>query len=503
MFDSVRAANLSLETVRIISSPPLGRPFRARRLTRASVAWINYRWFQTSGGCALHNWNEGGIRDWILNECAFAVPSPSDNDQSSYGSEGRLFYADSYGETGKAFHGGSARAGTRNGLCIKGIGVTPLLGIDADPLHSHGSVWLEEAVREAIFSEILHRELPCGVVPVVALIDTGIHAVGARHDLERRALIVRPFVFRPSHLQRSPMFRTSDGGRQDQLLDVARTKLVADLILESPSAMGAVSVDGVFCIRAFLEKVGRQIAYCQANRLSHGGFLGSNLSLDGRLLDFGAARALPTWSRVTLLPGTPGFGGDVDIVCELVESLCFYLNKFAKKNSWPSHHELISNFKACVDQYFREELLKLWGEGLDRAGRIRAYALQRTIDLYDWYQKYGSRVNFERFPDEEWSNQIKGLAQEVISFAKGAPTSLVEQDYVVDAANEFVVNSRLRPNLFRGILQESIFDFLNNSRVAHVAGFISLHDFINSTIEKNTSQRSGLLHQLAFSGGRV
>jgi hypothetical protein len=206
---------------------------------------------------------------------------------------------------------------------------------------------------------------------------------------------------------------------------------------------------------------------------------------------------------VTLLPGTPGFGGDVDIVCELVESLCFYLNKFAKKNSWPSHHELISNFKACVDQYFREELLKLWGEGLDRAGRIRAYALQRTIDLYDWYQKYGSRVNFERFPDEEWSNQIKGLAQEVISFAKGAPTSLVEQDYVVDAANEFVVNSRLRPNLFRGILQESIFDFLNNSRVAHVAGSISLHDFINSTIEKNTSQRSGLLHQLAFSGGRV
>src|SRR5206468_820219 len=106
------------------------------------------------------------------------------------------FHADRYGATSGSAHGGSGRVGTNGPFNVKGLGRTPLASTMSDWQHSHGCLWLEEAVREAIYSEVADAEFPHGAVPVVAIIGTGI-----RHELEDGAVGERALLVRPSFLR--------------------------------------------------------------------------------------------------------------------------------------------------------------------------------------------------------------------------------------------------------------------------------------------------------------
>ena len=443
----------------LLSNPAFGRPFKARRLKRASLAWINFAWFKDKGGALLEQMTEDELERWLLDEFAFAVPSPLDDDKCAYGDEEKVFVADSYGETGKVFHGGSARAGTALGFQIKGIGVTPLLGVDADPLHSHGSAWMEEGIREIIFSEIFERELPWGAVPVVALIDTGVHAVGSRHAFERRALILRPFVFRLSHMQRAPMFRPAEGVRNAQLADAARTKLVIGILANSPRTLGAPTEDGNFSFLGLFKRIAEQIAYCQVNRLTHGGFLGSNIALDGRILDFGAARALPTWNYCALLPGIPGFGRDREIVLEIIKSTFFYFNKYSveRKMDVPSE-EIAIEFDRHLARYFRDSLLSLWGPGaLHFSQEMQDYLINVAHSLYAAEQKQVTPNNMLNDVDPLWLDHIERTSLAACQNLKLAAGYDKEFDSIDQAARTLLQNCTPRRDVFRENLQERIF----------------------------------------------
>ncbi len=57
---------------------------------------------------------------------------------------------------------------------VKGIGITPLLAQNMSKSHSHGKLFLDEAISEAIWGEICHRHLPYGSIRTLAIIKTNV-----------------------------------------------------------------------------------------------------------------------------------------------------------------------------------------------------------------------------------------------------------------------------------------------------------------------------------------
>lgn len=171
-------------------------PFQAQQLQRARVLWINRRWFLERDIIVTDPDVERRVRNWLIAEFGYSVPRKEDP-VGAFTKQVKTFYADRYGSTtGKSVHGGSGRAATLGFFQAKGIGLTPLAGVGANWVHSHGCASMEESVREAIYSEIACAEFPHGAVPVIALLDTGLQT-HPRHPLTtnaqplQRALIIR------------------------------------------------------------------------------------------------------------------------------------------------------------------------------------------------------------------------------------------------------------------------------------------------------------------------
>jgi len=170
-------------------------------------------------------------------------------------------------------------------------------------------MFLEEAVREAILSEVCTATFPYGTVPTIAVIDAGAKlrwrdgTYGAR-----RAIIVRPAFLRIAHLMRTIFFGTSGYPESDQVADAA---YVRDMWRAIPTA----SLQKAFAT------VGAQFGFGNALRLWPGPFFVSNFTLDGALVDFGSFRALPNWFRAKGESRAHCFGGEATLVAAAARSL--------------------------------------------------------------------------------------------------------------------------------------------------------------------------------------
>lgn len=220
----------------------------------------------------------------------------------------QIAWADRYGGHGIGGNGGAGRAGLVGRHYLKGIGATPLIGRTADIFHSSGGAYLEEAVREAIFAEIFSAELPWGAVRTTAIIDTlqdQIWDADPNSDSpvprERRVLIVREPRLRPAHFMRASHFT----GEQENCgwHDTQRVRRHFDAVEQASGA-------GNFAkrLRRFWFRWTEQCAYQFVARLTQGPPTPSNVDMDGRLMDFGAATSLPDWSSAVVVPGEAEFG---------------------------------------------------------------------------------------------------------------------------------------------------------------------------------------------------
>src|SRR5580692_1317332 len=121
--------------------------FTTRRLTDANV------------GMANHLFTPRPV-DALFEDYRYIVPSAS-VESSKLGTQQRTFLAERYNTMGH--HGGGARVGTDDTFQIKGIGCTPLLSARFhDFAYSNGEKPLGAAIREMIWSEVLHASLPYG-----------------------------------------------------------------------------------------------------------------------------------------------------------------------------------------------------------------------------------------------------------------------------------------------------------------------------------------------------
>lgn len=283
-------------------------PFAVRPFRHARVAWLNNRWFQTVGvDCSIPE-QRSEIENWLVNRFGVSVPS-EDDPEGQYRPEEQHLYADRYGAPRGSVGGGSGRVGTFGTFNAKGIGRTPLVSLQSDWYHSHGCMFLEEAIREAILSEICTRTFPHGTVPTIAVIDTGARlrwrdgTYGAR-----RAIIVRPAFLRVAHLMRSIFFGTSGYLGSDQVTDAA---CVRDMWERIPAET----------LHTTFATVGAQYGFGNALRLWPGPFFVSNFTIDGELVDFGSFRALPNWMRARGESRAHSFGGEATLVAAAARSL--------------------------------------------------------------------------------------------------------------------------------------------------------------------------------------
>ncbi len=257
-------------------------------LAAPSLLWLNRQVAVSDPSWAECHGDQVRYEQALLKKCGYITISPQQHSGPDDAAT-VIAHADRYGGSGIGNNGGSGRAALINGYLVKGIGPTPLIADNADLGHASGGAFLEEAIRECIYSEIVRQEFPHSAIPILAIIDTGFsQRLGADGRAQRRVLVVRPAFLRPAHFDRAVGYlaaRPDDGAS-----DFAR--VVAAFERAAPAdALRHTFID-------FFSRWSRQLAYAFAHRMPHGSNTMSNICLDGALLDFGATSAVPSWARV-------------------------------------------------------------------------------------------------------------------------------------------------------------------------------------------------------------
>ncbi|MUV15353.1 hypothetical protein [Noviluteimonas gilva] len=293
--------------------------FPVRQLRSPIAVWLNSRWFLSHGFDVRESGARQQVEAWLIRRFAFAVFEEG-VDARAFSSEASVFHAERYGATGLSPNGGGGRAGIAHGFCVKGIGRTPLVGKRADWQHANGHLLIEEALREAIWSEIMERRRPGSAVPTIAVLDTGIFAdpVDPR---TRRALLVRPFEARLAHFERATFFEPLASMPRAQVIDAERTALAVNKFASTENAARKG-------LRSAFAALAGHIAYGHVHRLFHGGLYSANATTRGLLLDFGSTRQLADWSPASFTDNGVRFGEEMKQLRDILRSLAYYFRKY-------------------------------------------------------------------------------------------------------------------------------------------------------------------------------
>jgi hypothetical protein len=302
----------------------------------------------------------------LLAACAYAQLVPGE--EQWFADEETCAIADRYGGGGIGLNGGSGRAAVVNGYLVKGVGRTPLVSALTDPAHASGGAYLEESVREAILAEVVRSEFPHAAIPILAIIDTGLvqpwdAAFGP--NKERRVLLVRPCFLRPAHFERAAPFYSGDPreGQKDR-------QRVEHLFATAMGRFGQPELEALY--RDFWKKWARQLGYAFVHRMPHGSNTTSNICIDGKLLDFGAMSAVPSWENIATMRSYQPLAAQRQIIAKAIDSLGYFFGRYVDAR-WGDERGR-AQLAAQADYVFRETVAVEW---LRLCGLHR----RRAIDL--------------------------------------------------------------------------------------------------------------------------
>jgi hypothetical protein len=340
-------------------APALYAPVEVRRFASPTVLWLHEAYWARQGYDVRNPSARASLERWLVDRYAVSVPSAHDP-ASLYVGRAKTVHADRYGGPFGLLHGGSGRTVTVGDYNAKGTGITPLCDTRTEWNHSNGALWMEEAIRETIYSLVASWEFPFGGNPVVALIDSGAnyyHAPesgeGAGEKGGRRAILVRPAALRVGHFERSIYFGTSGTPQSDQFQDAVRVKQVVRS--EFGALADPAAVDDR--VRGMFIRVAAQMGYGRAHRLHHGDYISSNLCAGGELLDFGGGfRIVHDWTASRWRSGVGRFGQEYENLGPSVRTVLYQINKYAPVLSGLRSAQLTAEMKATTQSRFAEEL---------------------------------------------------------------------------------------------------------------------------------------------------
>ncbi|GAL12339.1 MchC protein [Vibrio astriarenae] len=135
--------------------------FDAYKLVDSEVVWINKDLLKEYG----LKTDEKSICNEIINNFSY-VSEGYTTKKRVLTNDKKVFMADQYGSRHEVCNGGSARCGLNGYFQIKGIGHNPLAAANMSKSHSHGKLFIDEAISEAIWGEICHKHLLWGCTHV-------------------------------------------------------------------------------------------------------------------------------------------------------------------------------------------------------------------------------------------------------------------------------------------------------------------------------------------------
>ncbi|MCV3275095.1 protein adenylyltransferase SelO family protein [Aeromonas hydrophila] len=335
-------------------------PFKAYRLKFASVIWVNIDLLHKYGLFLDKCEADDDIKRWLLEQFAYTTCISGgfvDSDDSS------TFLAERYGGQAISYNGGGARTGIKGKFQVKGIGPNLLVGEGSGYWYSHGGATLLESVKEAMWGEVCNIILPHGSVRCLAVIETGISTtqdVSKEKIISPGGMVVRENSLRVAHFERAAFFRPQSQydisiSDYDRTSSAVRTfpKIINALVKSEHFCMGD-------CLKQLISRWADQVAYSKSVKLMHGALTSSNLSLDGRWIDFGTTSTLGAHTNVITALGNPAFWSEHEPLCESIANLCFYVNKFLSENTL-NIGEMICHFKYSYNLFMRRYFIALLG----------------------------------------------------------------------------------------------------------------------------------------------
>ncbi|MGD8121146.1 protein adenylyltransferase SelO family protein [Vibrio sp. TRT 2004] len=305
-------------------------PFNTYKLKNTHVLWLNkslLRKYQIDGT------NEE-IEQQIINNYSY-VSYGYANSNRLIKSDTKLFRADRYGSRHEVCNGGSARCGYDGRFHVKGIGLTPLLSENMSKSHSNGKLFLDEAISEAIWGEVCHQHLPFGAIRTLAIIKTNVlEDFLYLEDTPKKpcALAIREFSIRPAHFERCTFFwpssenihlRDNDAQRVRECikflpisLNLSRTELSSEKEL-------------LHCCNEMVLRIAKQVAYSRVKGIPHGSLTSSNISVDGRFLDFGTMTAVPDFGNYIIANGVGAVWDDHLLIINWIKNFTLTLNQYS------------------------------------------------------------------------------------------------------------------------------------------------------------------------------
>ncbi|NEK79259.1 MAG: hypothetical protein G3W71_20860, partial [Xanthomonas perforans] len=239
----------------------------------------------------------------------------------------------------------------------------------------------------------MEEEFPYGASSVIAIIDIGVRCLLPNGKLgKRKALLVRELEVRPAHMERACVFKL-DEFPPTRLKDVER---VRQAVNRYSHLFG--SIDG---LTDMFHRFGQQAGYGQVHRLFHGGYFTSNLSVLGRLLDFGGFRSVGNWHRARSMDHIPGFGEERAMLQIAVRSIAFYFRKYLQNGVSPSASVLDNAVHNGIESAFAEECLKIWGGKFSRSSynEIVVHVMKR---FFERQQRTYVSYQLGNLPADRW-----------------------------------------------------------------------------------------------------
>lgn len=454
----------------MFATGPHAVPVALRRAPGARVLWLNQGAMANDPAFTALGGDVAAYCEHLVESCGYVVPeesvAPVDKDDDTRVTG----YADRYGGAGIGTNGGSGRTALVNGYLVKGVGKTPLIGAKADLSHASGGAYLEECVRETIFSEIIGVEFPHSAIPTLAIIDTDIVQVwqlDSGQKREKRVLLVRPCLLRPAHFERAAGYLSANP--KEGALDFNRVQHVFD---SAAALCGKQQLKEQFA--RFLTQWAQQLAYAYVHRLSPGGNPTSNICLDAKLLDFGACSALPSWAQIVMIQGSLPTGNEFITLAQSAHSLGYFFGRCHDPEMGQGTYlnQVIQDAGAVYLQTLSVEVLRLCGlprhiaqAGADGAVQgKKIHAVLRRVFAHYRKERFDI-LDFTPSPAVKWN--LADVWLETPPFHLAELRTLLDE-LNVDAAPGVAPQrcrfiSRTRPGLYREELKYSLYPKLEKT----------------------------------------
>ncbi|MFV8453349.1 protein adenylyltransferase SelO family protein [Vibrio campbellii] len=372
--------------------------FDTYKLKGSEVVWINKELIQDYG----IELDEDSIKKELIENFSYVSRGYADKTRVITNDK-KQFMADQYGSRHEVCNGGSARCGLNGFFQVKGIGRNPLVAVNISESHSHGKLFIDEAISEAIWGELCHKHLPYGAIRTLAIIKTNTkHKFGYLDDAPNKhcALTIRELSVRPAHFERCTFFWPEESYRYLRDNDANRVRMAAPYF--SSLLLGEnVNAPLGDALNIMIDRLACQIAASRVKGIPHGSLTSSNISVDGRFLDFGTMTAVPDFGNYVLANGVGAVWDDHELIESWLVNFIDTLNHYSLSGLTASEiKEHSSEFSRLLDEYENQFLLRELGiDEHSQSNLYQARCLKESL-------KNDERRTITRFNDEEFRQNV-------------------------------------------------------------------------------------------------